>query len=82
MDDRRSRHALNCQRPCVVPFCNFPPSLGSVLVERGNPFTRPLASIHMGKKRRRIMEYLVVLALLGLWLVLQIWVLPKLGVPT
>lgn len=38
--------------------------------------------MHMDKKGRPIMEYLVVVALLGLWLVLQIWVLPKLGVPT
>jgi hypothetical protein len=32
--------------------------------------------------RGHIMDVLIVLALLGLWLVLQIWVLPKLGVPT
>jgi len=44
-------------------------------------FTKRLAGIHMDKKGS-VMESLVVLALLGLWLVLQIWVLPKLGVPT
>lgn len=32
--------------------------------------------------RRSIMEILLPLALLGGWLILQIWVLPKLGVPT
>jgi hypothetical protein len=36
----------------------------------------------MDKRGIGSMDYLVVLALLGLWLGLQIWVLPKLGVPT
>jgi hypothetical protein len=31
---------------------------------------------------RRGMEGLVLLGLFALWLVLQIWVLPRLGVPT
>jgi hypothetical protein len=52
-----------------------------VLIEVQNVDPK-VAGIHMDKKGRRIMESLVVLALLGLWLVLQIWVLPKLGVPT
>jgi hypothetical protein len=28
------------------------------------------------------MELLIFAAIIGLWLILQIWVLPKLGVPT
>ncbi len=36
----------------------------------------------MNTNRGYIMEFLMVLGFLGLWLVLQIWVLPKLGVPT
>ncbi len=36
----------------------------------------------MNEPRSRLMESLILLGLLGLWLVLQIWVLPKLGVPT
>ena len=32
--------------------------------------------------RRNVMEILIVLGVVALWLVLQIWVLPKLGVPT
>jgi hypothetical protein len=31
---------------------------------------------------RKPMEYLVVLGLLALWVILQVWVLPRLGVKT
>lgn len=34
------------------------------------------------KRRSRIMDILIALALLGFWFVLQICVLPQLGVPT
>ena len=36
----------------------------------------------MNELRSRIMEMFILLAFLGLWLLLQIWVLPKLGVQT
>jgi hypothetical protein len=36
----------------------------------------------MHKHWSRLMETLILLALLGLWLALQIWILPKLGIPT
>jgi hypothetical protein len=32
--------------------------------------------------RRIVMESLIILGVLAVWLILQIWVLPKLGVPT
>lgn len=36
-----------------------------------------------GKEDQRTMwEYLVIAGVLGLWLLLQLWLLPKLGVPT
>ncbi len=34
------------------------------------------------QRKGKGMEVLVMLGLLGLWIVLQIWVLPRLGVPT
>ena len=34
------------------------------------------------KTRRTIMEYLIPIALVAVFVILQIWVLPKLGVPT
>jgi hypothetical protein len=34
------------------------------------------------KEGRRLMELLIVLGFLAVWVVLQIWVLPRLGVPT
>jgi hypothetical protein len=30
----------------------------------------------------RTMEYLILLAIFALWIILQVWVLPKAGVPT
>lgn len=32
--------------------------------------------------RSNVMESLLVLAVVAVWLILQIWLLPKLGVPT
>jgi hypothetical protein len=32
--------------------------------------------------RRIVMESLIVLGVLAVWFILQIWVLPRLGVPT
>ena len=36
----------------------------------------------MARTRNMLMDLLLLLGLVALWLVLQIWVLPKLGVPT
>ncbi len=36
----------------------------------------------MNRNRRSSMEILIFLGILALWLILQIWVLPKLGVQT
>jgi hypothetical protein len=36
----------------------------------------------MTTKRGAFMDWLIVLGVLALWLVLQIWVLPRLGVST
>jgi hypothetical protein len=32
--------------------------------------------------RSRFMDLLIILGLLGVWIILQIWVLPKLGIQT
>jgi len=44
----------------------------------------PAANSPAGISHRRIiaMDYLIVLGILALWIILQVWVLPKLGVPT
>ena len=34
------------------------------------------------KSRGQFMDGLIILAVFGLWLVLQLWLLPRLGVPT
>ena len=43
--------------------------------ENTDPGGQPLA-------RRPQVDYLILLGILALWIVLQIWVLPKAGVPT
>jgi hypothetical protein len=46
------------------------------------PWLSVAESKQMDEKRSRIMEILMVPAFLVFWFMLQIWVLPKLGVPT
>jgi hypothetical protein len=36
----------------------------------------------MNTKARDGMDILIFLGILGLWMLLEIWILPKLGVPT
>lgn len=47
-----------------------------------SPDRRPVPGSAVPLARRSIMEPLVILAFLAVWLILQIWVLPKLGVRT
>jgi hypothetical protein len=51
----------------------------------GNIATEPTGSlgpVMKSKTPRRNMDILIFLGLFVLWIVLQVWVLPKLGVPT
>lgn len=43
----------------------------STLAPRGGTF-----------RKSRLMDYLILLGILALWIILQVWVLPKAGVPT
>ena len=35
-----------------------------------------------GQRRKQTMDVLIPLGILAIWIILQIWVLPKAGVPT
>jgi hypothetical protein len=54
------------------------------MTDKTLPTPAPAVEIPPGIAPKRIvtMDYLIVLGILALWIILQVWVLPKLGVPT